>query len=152
MIFVTIGSSGQFESLIRHMDKLSPQLKEEVVLQIGNSNYQPLNCKYFDFANDLSPYFAKADLVIAHGGAGTCFEVLGLGKKLIAIENKEVSDSHQWDLLQKLDGEGYILWCREITELETCIEKARRHEFKPYVAPICDIPKKINEFLDESEI
>lgn len=148
MIFVTVGSSGKFESLIRYMDKLSLQLKEEVTIQIGKSEYVPLHCKYFEFAADLSPYIEKADIVISHGGAGTCFEVLGIGKKLIGIENKNVNDAHQWDLLKKLEDEGHIMWCKEISELGTCIEKAREYKFKKYIPPFCDIPGKINEFLD----
>ena len=148
MIFVTVGTAYKFESLIKYMDELSLRLDEKIIIQTGRSEYVPIYCNYFTFAKDLSNYIEEASLVISHGGAGTCYEILKLGKKLIGVENKNVHDSHQWDLLNKLEEEGYIIWCREINNLEHDIQRALNHDFKRYISPPCEIPKIIDNFLN----
>ena len=42
MIFVTVGT-GKFELLVREMDKIASKLKERVIIQIGNGDYEPKN-------------------------------------------------------------------------------------------------------------
>jgi beta-1,4-N-acetylglucosaminyltransferase len=123
-------------------------LDKQIIIQTGKSEYVPIYCKYFAFVKDLSKYIEEASLVVSHGGAGTCYEILKLGKKLIGVENKKVHDAHQWDLLNKLEEEGYIIWCREINNLEHDIRRAFNHDFKRYTSPPCNMPKIINNFLN----
>ena len=146
MIFATVGTT-QFDELVETIDKIAPELDEEVVLQVGNSNYLPKNCKYFTFDSDLIKYYNRADIIIAHGGAGITFEVLNLGKKLISVENPHVLEGHQGDLLEKLSQEGYLIWCKDLNNMENCIKAARKAEMKEYVRPECEIGKMIAEWL-----
>jgi len=146
MIFVTVGTT-KFDELIKEMDKIAPALKEKVVIQIGRSAYKPKNCEYFDFKTDLSRYFKDADIIISHGGAGTTFEVLGLNKKLISIENTNVLDSHQWDLLSQLAKDKHLIWCKNISKIKEYIKLAKKFKYKKYVPPKCTIDKEIVEFL-----
>jgi UDP-N-acetylglucosamine transferase subunit ALG13 len=147
MIFVTVGSSGKFDDLIRYMEALAVRNNEDVVIQTGKSEYEPKDCRHFRFAPDLKEYFEGAEIVVGHGGAGTCFEVLSIGKKLIGVENADVHDAHQWDLLQQLEEDGYLIWARQIGEIEGAIERARKTEFRKYVPPECEIASRIERFL-----
>lgn len=147
MIFVTAGTTYGFENLVKEIDNIAPKLKEEIIIQLGNTKYRPKNCKYFTFKPNIISYFKKANLVIAHGGAGTTYEVLSLGKKLISVENKNVNDAHQWDLLKKLSDEKYLIWCKDEKSIMESINKAKTFKFKRYVQPKCDIHKKIIRFL-----
>ncbi|MDP3029142.1 MAG: PssE/Cps14G family polysaccharide biosynthesis glycosyltransferase [Deltaproteobacteria bacterium] len=146
MIFATVGTT-QFDELVEAIDKIAPKLNEEVVLQIGNHKYVPKNCKYFTFDDDLLKYFIKANIIIAHGGAGITFEVLNLSKKLISVDNPHVLDGHQGDLLGKLSQEGYLIWCNDLNKIENCIEDARKMKIKKYVRPECEIGKMIVGWL-----
>ncbi len=112
-------------------------------------NYIPKNCKYFRFASSLFPYYKKASLIIAYGGAGTTYEVLKLGKKLISIDNPDVNGVHQWDLLKKLSNEKNLLWCNNIDKLNEFIIKSKNFKFKKYKLPSCEIHEKINSFLEK---
>ena len=146
MIFVTVGTT-QFDELVEAIDKIAPKLDEEVIVQIGNSKYIPKNCKYFTFDDDLLKYFQKANIVIAHGGAGITFEVLNLGKKLISLENQHALEGHQGDLLGKLSQEGYLIWCKDLNEIENCIQDAKKMAIKKYIRPECEIGKMIVGWL-----
>ena len=146
MIFATVGTT-RFDELVEAIDNIVPTLNEKVVIQIGNQKNVPLNCEYFTFDDDLLKYYKKADIVIAHGGAGTIFEVLNLGKKLIAVENPNTLGGHQGDLLGKLSKEGYLTWCKDLNKIEHCIQDAKKQVTKQYVRPECKIGEMIVEFL-----
>jgi beta-1,4-N-acetylglucosaminyltransferase len=143
MIFVTVGTTYKFDELIREIDKIAPLIKEDIIIQIGKSNYIPKNCKYFRFTKSLIPYFKKANLIISHGGAGTTYEVLKIGKKLISVENRDVNDAHQWDLLKKLSDKKYTIWCKDVSKIHEAIKLAEKHKLKKYAQPKCSINKKI---------
>lgn len=149
MIFVTVGSSNKFDSLIKYMDNLSLSLPEEIIIQTGKSDYNPTNCAHFDFTDNILEYYLNADVIISHGGAGTCYEVLSLGKNLIGVENPHANDSHQWDLLKKLNEEGYIIWCRQIGEIQEALSSFRTHPFRTYHSPECIIHDVIISFINK---
>ncbi len=142
MIFVTVGTT-RFDELVEGIDKIAPKLGEEVVIQLGNCKYMPVNCNYISFVDDLFEYYEKATIVIAHGGAGITFEVLAVGKKLISIENPNVLERHQGDLLVKLSRERYLIWCKDIKEIEACIKQAKTMNMKKYNKPECRIANLI---------
>jgi len=147
MIFVTAGTT-QFDELVEAVDKIAPEVNEEVIIQVGyNSKYKPQHCAYFTFSDNIMKYFREASIVIAHGGAGITFEVLNLGKKLISVENPNALDGHQSDLLGKLSQEGYLIWCKDLNEMKKSIEDARNSNIKKYVRPKCEIGKTITEWL-----
>ena len=98
MIFVTVGTHDQeFTRLIKRIDEIAPELKEEIIIQRGDTNYIPKskNCKSFRFSSDLKPYFRKARLVIAHAGIGTTIEVLReIKKPLILVPRMHRFNEH----------------------------------------------------------
>jgi len=147
VIFVTVGTT-QFDELVKAIDKIAPELNEEVIIQTGKSIFVPKNCKYFTFDDDLFKFFEKANLIIAHGGAGITFEVLSLGKKLISVDNPHVLDGHQGDLLGKLYQDGYLLWCKDLDKIDNCINYAREMNTKKYENRGCDIGRMITGWLE----
>lgn len=146
MIFVTVGS-GKFDELIRKIDKIATKIKGEVIAQIGNGNNIPKNIEYFRFKPNLIPYYKKASLIIAHGGAGTTYELLAMDKKLISIANLNRTDVHQEEILKVLSDEKHLIWCKDLRKLEETIKKAKKLKFKKYKQPECKIAEKIEEFL-----
>ena len=121
MIFVTVGTT-RFDELVEAIDRIAHCLDEEIIIQAGNHKYVPKNCQFFTFANDILNYLKKANIVIAHGGAGITFEALDLHKKIISIINPNVLDSHQSDLLRKLSQEGHLIWCNDLNKLNIYIK------------------------------
>ena len=150
MIFVTIGTT-DFDQLVQKMDSLAPSLSEQVVLQIGKSSYAPRNCEYFRFAPTLEPYIARANLVVSQGGMAVTYEVLRQGKKLISVENTTYADGHQKEILEVLAEENYLVWCRNLDELPSLLERAPKLELKPYTTPPCTIADEIRTYLSGLE-
>jgi len=145
MIFATTGSAG-FDELAREIDRLSPKLKEKVILNIGYGKYKPRNCEWVGYTDKFEDYVKTADLIISHGGAGSIFTCLNSGKKIIAVPNKNHEDD-QNDLVRKLSEGRYLIACENLSGLEKCIEKSRAFKFKKYNSPKCDIGDYILDFL-----
>lgn len=150
MIFVAIGTT-YFDTLVRAMDRLSLDLNEEVVMQIGRSGYIPQNCEHFRFTPSLTPYYNRASLVVSHGGLGIVTEVMELGLPLVVAEDPQQPDRHQREILTEWEREGHLIWCKDLKELPRAIELARCQGFKPYVAPECRIHTIIADFLRSLE-
>ena len=146
MIFVATGTTG-FDKLAREMDRLTPTLAEEVIIQIGSGRYVPSWAKHFRLAPSLQPYLQTASLVVSHGGLGTCMEVLAAGKPLVALSNPDRYDKHQDDLLGALEAQNYILWCRDPAQLDQAIATARQTAFQSYQRTDCRVHIRIMEFL-----
>lgn len=69
--------------------------------------------------DNITEKINQADLIISHGGAGTCIEVLDLHKPFIVVVNEELSDNHQIELASKLASESYLLYTTPSKLLET---------------------------------
>jgi len=146
MILVTVGTT-DFDDLVRAMDALAPTLDEEVVAQTGRGRYVPLHMQHFDFAPSLEPYYARARLVVAHGGLGTAIEVLQHGLALIGVSNPDRYDHHQDDILRTLAQRGHMLWCRTLAELPQALAMAGQMTFVPYRSPECHIADVIRDYI-----
>ncbi len=144
MIFVTTGTVGSDE-ITRKVDEIAPRLKDSVFVTIGRGKYIPKNCKWVRYTTSISDYFKKANLIITHGGAGTLFECMSLGKRIIAIPQKHTDD--QSDIVRKLSDEVFIIKCENLDNLEECINDKKR--LRKYIRPKCEITDVIQSFLDK---
>lgn len=146
MIFVTVGT-GKFDELIKEIDEIAPRINEKMTAQIGKGSCIPKNMEYFRFKGNLMPYYKRASLIIAHGGAGTIYELLSMDKKLVSIANLNRTDVHQEEILKALSEDKYLIWCKSLKDLEKAIKKAGEFKFKGYKQPRCKIPKAIEKFI-----
>ena len=145
MIFVTVGV-GVSEEIVRKIDDIAPRLKDKVFVLLGETKYEPKNCEFVKSVKSIVPYVKKSRLVISHGGAGTLFECLHNGARVIAIAKKH-ADDHQTDIINKLAQDGYIIKCDKLNKLEDCIKS--KVKLKKYIRPDCNIPKIILGFLKQ---
>jgi len=148
MIFVTVGT-GKFEELVKKIDEISKGIKEKIIVQIGKGEYEPKNCEWFRFKPSLEAYYKKARIIVTHGGAGTIFQLLKMGKKLIGVANLDRTDVHQTEILRVLSEDNYLIWCKNLDNLKEDIEKARNFKFKKYVPPKNNIKEIIENFISQ---
>jgi len=146
MIFVTVGTT-EFDDLVRAADRLAARLDEEVVMQIGRGQVEPIHARWFRLEPNLDAYYDAASLVIAHGGLGTVTEVARRGLPLVGISNPDRYDRHQDQILQALEELGHLIWCRDLAELPQAVALARQTHFRPYQPPPCTIHQVIASYL-----
>jgi beta-1,4-N-acetylglucosaminyltransferase len=149
MLFATVGTT-DFDLLVLSLDRIAPELHEEIVCQIGHGRYVPRNCAHFRFAASLADYVARARIVISHGGQGSIMEAVKARKPLVAVSNPDRRDHHQDDILGKFADLNHLIWCRSVSDLPTAIEQASSTRFAEYLEPECGIHTVIHDYLTHS--
>jgi beta-1,4-N-acetylglucosaminyltransferase len=145
MIFVTVGTT-HFDDLIREVDRLAEcgVMTDPVYAQIGSGKYIPRYTEWVRFLPNLRQIEKSATLVICHGGTGSVFELLEMGKPFIAVPNRALKDDHQSDFLHAVEAEGWCTCCWELSELGPII--ANRKPRTPYSRE-CTLAKEIWQYL-----
>jgi UDP-N-acetylglucosamine transferase subunit ALG13 len=100
MIFVTVGTQGQFDRLIRTVDEWAgTNERSDVFAQTGPSDYRPVhisNERFIDPA-EFRKRVESASLVIAHAGMGSIITALELGKQIIVMPRRANLGEHRND-------------------------------------------------------
>lgn len=134
LIFITLGTVLPYDDLIKKVDSLKALLKldDKIYAQIGNGKYIPKNIKYLRFVGNMDEVYKRADIIISTCGAGTILENITHGRKLIVVNNPGITGGHEWELVSKLEALGCLIWCKKLSNLLNCINKARTKEFKEF--------------------
>jgi len=124
LIFVTVGGMRAFERLVREMDRIARELDEQVVMQIGSTDYEPRNCDYFRFMprNDIEKCYADARVIVCHAGSGSILTALEHSKPLVLVPRMktygEVFDDHQLEIARAMESRGTTV-VYDISNLES---------------------------------
>lgn len=138
MIFVTVGTHYQgFERLIKKMDEIAGRIDDEVIMQIGFTQYEPKNAKWFRFAEyeKMLELINESDVVICHGGAGTLLDSLRFNKPIIIVPRLkkfgEVYDDHELELAEALESARKAITVYDVEKLEDAIKRAMLMKSRP---------------------
>ena len=134
MIFVTVGMHTKgFDRLLKKMDEIAATSGEEVVMQIGHTNFRPQTAKWFDFTTEegIKEWCKKARVVVTQP-AMSILDAQEQNKPVIAVPRlqkyDEVIDDHQLDFARHLEKEGKVIAVYDVDKLE---ETLRRMDPKP---------------------
>lgn len=134
MIFVTVGAGKiGFERLVKEMDRVASKINEKVMMQIGITNYQPVNAEYFRFLprNEIEELYKNARVIVCHAGIGTILTALEYNKPTIVVprlkEYGEHHDNHQLEIANELEKEGKIMAIYNINELENALRNVGKN-------------------------
>jgi len=130
MIYVTVGgiSSYGFLRLVKKMDEIAPSLEKKVVMQIGDTNYIPMNGIFFRYLlyEEALSYIKRANLVISHCSIGTMMSVSMFKKPVIVVPRRklygELGDEHQLEFAKIIDSRG-IRGLRVVYEMDEIKEE-----------------------------
>lgn len=160
MIFIILGSSEEykFPRLLQIVDELCDEeviRGEDIVAQIGYTNYSPRNYRAFDMTSDeeFKALVAKADIIITHAGTGSVTSALKAHKKVIIfprrVEFNEHLDNHQLELSALFSERGYAISAMDKNELKTQIQYIDEFEPKEFVSSNKKINQLVMDFIDQ---
>ena len=121
------------------------KIKAKVIAQIGEGKYIPKNIEYVRFAPSLEDYYRKANIIISNCGAGTIMENVTRGRRLIVIQNPDITGGHEWEIVTKMEKGEHLIWCKGLDELKSSIHSASTMEFKRFEPKQLILSDLINE-------
>ncbi|VVB97674.1 UDP-N-acetylglucosamine--N-acetylmuramyl-(pentapeptide) pyrophosphoryl-undecaprenol N-acetylglucosamine transferase [uncultured archaeon] len=152
MIFVTVGLMFGFENLIKEMDNIAGVIEEKVVMQIGNTSYEPKYAEYFRFASkkEIDVLYYNARVVVCHAGVGSILTALEHDKPVIAVPRRkkygESVDDHQLEIAKELEREEKITVIYDVRELERALLNVS-DSFGAKIEPGIRLAKALREYL-----
>lgn len=153
MIVALVGTNPySFDRLVAPLDEIAGRKGLDVFVQLGNTTYEPRNCKYERFVEHarLLEKMAGAEVVITHGGFGSIRDALSLGKPVIAVPRQPAlgeSQDYQEEMVRAFEDEGYVIGLYDMAQLESALDRA--HTFKIAPRKGSDIPTILQNFLGE---
>ena len=151
LIFVTVGGMRAFDRLVREMDRVAAELNEQVVMQIGSTDYQPKNCDYFRFMprSDMQKLYAEASVVVCHAGSGSILAALEHNKPLVVVPRLkkygEVFDDHQVEIARQMEAQGAKV-VYDMNDLQSAMSNAQPGLPAPGAAG--NLAGRLKEYLD----
>ena len=150
---MTIGLLYGFDRLIKEMDEIAGRMDEEVIMQIGETAYEPKNARYFRFASkeEMDGLYDDARVVVCHAGVGSILTALEHGKPVIAVPRRkkygEHIDDHQLDIAGEMEKEGRITVVHDVGELEGALSDVSTASGIK-VTDTNTLTKKLKEYVD----
>ena len=134
MIFVTTGTDPRgFERLVRRMDEIAGRIDEEVIMQIGGTEYAPRNAVHFGYTTQerIRDLCRAANVVVTLAGVGTILDALQQGTPVVVVprlrQYGEVIDDHQVGLTRELEKAGKITAVYNLEGLEKAVARVDRN-------------------------
>ncbi len=122
MIYVSVGTMFlDFSRLVRKMDEIACDTKEQVVIQIGLGKTIPEHCEYFTFKphEEILALQREARLVVCHAGIGCVMDALTVRTPLIVTprlkRHNEHMNDHQMDIAEAVERRG---WGRMVCDMD----------------------------------
>ncbi len=159
MIFIVLGTQKfQLNRLLREVDELIEEgtITQEVVAQIGASDYIPKHYKYFRFIdkNQFDEYIEQSTVVITHSGVGSIISALKAKKPTVIYPRlhkyHEHVDDHQLDIAKAFEKKNYVICRHEEDTLSQVMKRCWHYPFEEYVSNTNNIVGLIRGFLEEN--
>ncbi len=126
--FVSIGNGTQdFSRLLHEVVRIADQLPQPVVVQHGRTPFESDVTTHFEFADEASflEKLAACTVFITHGGGGSVFSAIKLGKKPIVVPRRlvhdEIVDDHQLAFTEELTRLGKIIPVYDVAHLKEAV-------------------------------
>lgn len=158
MILVVVGLMYGFERLVKKMDDIAGNIEEDVIMQIGNTLYEPKNAKYYRFLpeKDMNSLYNDARIIVCHAGVGTILSSLIRNKSVITVPRRikygEHIDDHQLEMSGEFDRDGIIKVVYDIDKLNDVLTVMTNfHDNIELTKKKSVLSQKLKEYLNQLE-
>jgi UDP-N-acetylglucosamine transferase subunit ALG13 len=131
MMFVTVGTQGPFDRLVRAVDDWAGlRAKSDIFAQIGPSDYRPKHIAATPFLDpaEFRRRVEAARIVVAHAGMGSIITALEQGKPIIVMPRRadlrEQRNNHQLATAEHFARQGRIVVAFDERELRDKLDQA----------------------------
>ena len=117
-----------FDRLLKKMDEIAGSIDEELVMQIGHTQFRPQNAKWFDFTTEagIKEWCKKARVVVTQP-AMSVLDAQEVGTPVIVVPRlkkyKEVINDHQLYFARELERQGKVIAVYDVDQLEEALAK-----------------------------
>lgn len=123
-----------FPSMVKSIFSLCEKLADhEVTIQeisLNDGSYKNISLvKFYDCADT---FFLFSDIAVVHAGAGTVFNLLKKGFKLVVVPNLDRKDKHQIELADYLNENDYAEVCYDLSQLHDHINTCLKRDYTVY--------------------
>ncbi len=159
MIFVTVGTQDvNFDRLLKEVEKQIKKgnIKDEVVVQSGNSNFTSklMKVEKFYLPEEFNKLIRMSSLVITHGGVGSIIDAINKKKTVIAVPRlkkyKEATNDHQLQIIKEFSNMGYIIPLINLKDFPNALKDAEIFKPKKYKSNTENMVKLIEDFIDSN--
>jgi UDP-N-acetylglucosamine transferase subunit ALG13 len=130
VIFVTVGTQGPFDRMIRVVDEWAARKgREDVFAQIGRDAWRPTAMQWVEQldAAEFKQRLERSQVVVSHAGMGTVLTALELGKPVLIMPRRaalgEHRNDHQVATVNKLRALQLATVANDEAELANWLEK-----------------------------
>lgn len=98
MIFVTVGTDGPFDRLIKVVDRWAAENeRDDIFAQIGEGAWKPEHVKWAELLDptEFAKRFQEASVIIGHAGMGTILTALSSGKIILVMPKMASLGEHR---------------------------------------------------------
>lgn len=138
MIFVTIGTQGPFDRLIRAVDQAASSLHDPIIAQVSKGGaYKAKNMITSEFMpiTEFNSNFAQARLIISHAGMGTIISALVQNKPILVLPRlskfKEQRNDHQWATAKEFEKRNFVHTAYDEDELQEKLKALVKGDLEP---------------------
>src|SRR5271157_3416099 len=111
------------------MDEIAGTINEQVILQIGYTNYKPINADYFDFKNssdEIKQLNRAARVVVSHAGVGSILTAIDEKTPVIIVPRQkkfnEHIDDHQLEIAKTISDNKNLIVAYNIEDLDELLK------------------------------
>ncbi|MCE4225056.1 glucuronosyltransferase [Methylobacterium sp. C25] len=130
MIFITVGTQGPFDRLVRAVDDWAGQTgRRDLFAQVGPSDYSPkqFKAKQFLHPDEFRASVETSEFTIAHAGMGSIITALEFGKRVIVMPRRcnlrEHRNDHQVATAERLSQLGLVQAVFDEAELHQLLNR-----------------------------
>ena len=125
---------------------------EEIVMQASVFPVKPLFTHYrFIPKDEFFGLLDAAEVVVTHGGVNSIMAAMEHGRPLVIVPRMKVFgehiDDHQLEISEMMETRYDVTVVRDMAQLPEAIERAKTHQYRPWVSHTAELVEYIRRIL-----